>query len=349
MTCNVCGAKESEYHFGGMCCRACAAFFRRCAHSKKVFIVCTCKKRMENSHPCRYCRMGRCLDIGMELDRVQVPRDKIDASKAVITPSESPPDFSLLNCRIIPRETPNVSSTLSKWGSFEDRRAELGNSKITTLNVYEATCYTKSDCFCITQLFQAVFSTMRELSERDQTTLASNVLQKWVLMECAIDYAANRDKWERIKRNGEFDKMIVSFYGSAMPEETRMKDSDLLQLFAPYWYSYYNVTHVAIADRKFDHFEYSALFLLLMFDYAYTNISEDCRKMCENVRKVILRELKGYQTDKNYEETRLLETVEILSVLEKAEKKFEEEVLICEMHNISLHEDFLQISKTCKY
>ncbi|CAP34881.1 Protein CBG17078 [Caenorhabditis briggsae] len=72
MTCLVCGSPKSEPHFGGNSCRACAAFFRRCFHSKKLVLGCICKRKPSNYHPCRSCRLAKCLAVGMKQENVNV-------------------------------------------------------------------------------------------------------------------------------------------------------------------------------------------------------------------------------------------------------------------------------------
>lgn len=174
----------------------------------------------------------------------------------------------------------------------------------------------------------------------------------------------NFDTWKDVDKNGH-DKMVIDFYGSAIPKNQKLKDSEVLKLFRPYWSTFYEKTAPAIQKFNFDKFEYSALFLLLLFDQgmyclsypyqlithlsAYSNISEDCATLCENARKVILRELKGYQVDKNFDETRFFDTVETLAFIDKAEEKFVEEMLISEMNNVQLDEGFKQIIKNAKF
>ncbi|EFO95301.1 hypothetical protein CRE_08641 [Caenorhabditis remanei] len=75
MTCLVCGSRQSEPHFGGNSCRACAAFFRRYFNSNKSVIICICKTKKANSHPCRSCRMAKCFAVGMTPLKIHGQRD----------------------------------------------------------------------------------------------------------------------------------------------------------------------------------------------------------------------------------------------------------------------------------
>ncbi|ULT91835.1 hypothetical protein L3Y34_009492 [Caenorhabditis briggsae] len=91
--------------------------------------------------------------------------------------------------------------------------------------------------------------------------------------------------------------------------------------------------------------ELMSIIWLLFFDNGYTNISPECQEMCRNIKKVILRELKNYQIDRNFDEMRFLDTVETLEIIDKGEKKFLEEMMICETHHVRIHDDFKAILK----
>lgn len=76
---------------------------------------------------------------------------------------------------------------------------------------------------------------------------------------------------------------------------------------------------------------------------AYLNISEEAAKLCRNLQKVILRELKGYQMDNNCSEMRFMDVISKLSLFERGEKRLQEEIVICDVIDISLDEDFKTI------
>lgn len=69
--CEVCGDKAKSYHFGGLCCESCKAFFRRAMQNdsyKSFFCVHgqSCQITKENRRGCQYCRIQKCFAIGME-------------------------------------------------------------------------------------------------------------------------------------------------------------------------------------------------------------------------------------------------------------------------------------------
>ncbi|UMM38173.1 hypothetical protein L5515_009699 [Caenorhabditis briggsae] len=74
--CSVCPEPGNGMHFGAYTCRACAAFFRRAAprnSSKK------CKNHLKFAQKCRFCRLQKCYEAGMNSENFQFCRDLIGA------------------------------------------------------------------------------------------------------------------------------------------------------------------------------------------------------------------------------------------------------------------------------
>ncbi|UMM36229.1 hypothetical protein L5515_008484 [Caenorhabditis briggsae] len=299
MTCQICGAENAETHFGGISCRACAAFFRRYVNSKKLIIQCTCKQRTEKSYPCRRCRMNKCLAVGMTKTKVQSSREK---NTRRVIPSSELATLSLLSCHIVPKFCFKIAHTIENLGF---------------------------------------------LTAKDREAIICNFFPRWIVMESSIDYCTNQEHHRKMMDNSEeLEKMIVKFYGSSM--ERRKPDKEIVNIFKPYWVHFYNEIAESVFQMKLDKVECIALFLMILFDDAYTNISEEGAKLCRNLRKVVLRELKGYQTDNNLPEKRLLDVMSTLMLLEKGEEKMQEEIILCGLNNVNLHDDFKSIVQVKK-
>ncbi|CAL2047218.1 unnamed protein product [Caenorhabditis brenneri] len=339
--CFVCGSPEAEPHFGGISCRNCAAFFRRYFHSGKVSKVCTCQTRCLNAHPCRKCRIEKCFKVGMTPERIQVSRDKH-------SPKISKDHNSLLVARIISRDTPNLQYAIPNWRAFEMRREELKGGNIGNLNVFELTSTVRTDIELTWRMVSKMFPLTEKLQERDRSALLRNFILKLWQIEPILACADQVEEFESTS-DEEKDHMIISFYQGTFPEGEEMSEKEILRTFSPIWWYYYHKMMVPIIRLRLQNEEWMAIIWLLFFDYGYTNISSECQEMCRTMRKMIYLELKNYQKSREFDEMRFIETVETLEIIERGEKKFMEEMMICEMSNIKIHDDFREILRENKF
>ncbi|XP_056137782.1 nuclear receptor subfamily 2 group C member 1 [Lampris incognitus] len=81
--CVVCGDKASGRHYGAVSCEGCKGFFKRSIRKNLVY---TCRGSGEcviNKHHrnrCQYCRLQRCIVVGMKQDSVQCERKPMEVS-----------------------------------------------------------------------------------------------------------------------------------------------------------------------------------------------------------------------------------------------------------------------------
>ena len=85
--CGVCGDLAKSYHFGGLSCDSCKAFFRRSVQNDNYlnFQCChsgNCQITLSTRKSCQYCRMKRCFSIGMEKSWVMTEEERINLMKA---------------------------------------------------------------------------------------------------------------------------------------------------------------------------------------------------------------------------------------------------------------------------
>ncbi|XP_068585739.1 nuclear receptor subfamily 2 group C member 2 isoform X2 [Cebidichthys violaceus] len=79
--CLVCGDKASGRHYGAVSCEGCKGFFKR---SVRKHLTYSCRSKQDcviNKHHrnrCQFCRLKKCLNMGMKTDSVQSERKPID-------------------------------------------------------------------------------------------------------------------------------------------------------------------------------------------------------------------------------------------------------------------------------
>ncbi|KAL0117316.1 hypothetical protein PUN28_010278 [Cardiocondyla obscurior] len=70
--CRVCGDKASGFHYGVHSCEGCKGFFRRSIQQKIQYRPCTknqqCSILRINRNRCQYCRLKKCIAVGMSRD-----------------------------------------------------------------------------------------------------------------------------------------------------------------------------------------------------------------------------------------------------------------------------------------
>lgn len=256
--------------------------------------------------------------------------------------------LSLLSCNIIPRSCSNITNTVDNWAELDQKRKELYGEYFYKLNFTEISSFAKTDTSLLRKLGEVIFPDLKLLGVADKEAFVCNFFPRWILMESAIDYCTNYDYHMHLLESDRLDRMLVNFYGSSMSEATRLADEDIIKTFKPYWMHFFTDIADPVFRKKLDKVECIALFLLILFDDAYTNISDDGSRLCRNLQKVILRELRGYLFDNDCCEMRFLNKISTLLLLEKREQKFQEELLICGLSNVSLHDDFKAIMQVKK-
>ncbi|XP_074654240.1 uncharacterized protein LOC141908209 isoform X2 [Tubulanus polymorphus] len=76
--CRVCGDKASGFHYGVHACEGCKGFFRRSIQQKIQYRPCLknqqCNIMRVNRNRCQYCRLKKCVAVGMSRDAVRFGR-----------------------------------------------------------------------------------------------------------------------------------------------------------------------------------------------------------------------------------------------------------------------------------
>ncbi|XP_056158068.1 nuclear receptor subfamily 2 group C member 2 [Lampris incognitus] len=79
--CVVCGDKASGRHYGAVSCEGCKGFFKRSVRKNLTY---SCRSKQDcviNKHHrnrCQFCRLRKCLEMGMRTESVQSERKPID-------------------------------------------------------------------------------------------------------------------------------------------------------------------------------------------------------------------------------------------------------------------------------
>ncbi|KAI4902773.1 hypothetical protein NFI96_000264 [Prochilodus magdalenae] len=79
--CVVCGDKASGRHYGAVSCEGCKGFFKRSVRKSLTYSCRSNQDCVVNKHHrnrCQYCRLRKCLEMGMKMESVQSERKPLD-------------------------------------------------------------------------------------------------------------------------------------------------------------------------------------------------------------------------------------------------------------------------------
>lgn len=86
--CVVCGDKASGRHYGAISCEGCKGFFKRSVR-KQLGYACRgnkdCQVTKHHRNRCQYCRLQKCLTMGMRSDSVQSERKPLESKDRLPT------------------------------------------------------------------------------------------------------------------------------------------------------------------------------------------------------------------------------------------------------------------------
>ncbi|KAJ8265161.1 hypothetical protein COCON_G00142600 [Conger conger] len=79
--CVVCGDKASGRHYGAVSCEGCKGFFKRSVRKNLTYSCRSSQDCIVNKHHrnrCQFCRLKKCLEMGMKMESVQSERKPIE-------------------------------------------------------------------------------------------------------------------------------------------------------------------------------------------------------------------------------------------------------------------------------
>uniref|UniRef100_A0A158R411 Nuclear receptor domain-containing protein n=1 Tax=Syphacia muris TaxID=451379 RepID=A0A158R411_9BILA len=155
--CRVCGEAQASMHYGVMTCYGCKGFFRRALKRANTYRCkndqhCKIDKHVRNA--CRFCRLKRCLMVGMDPTAVRPDRD-----------FTGPHHTTSKKLSVIKKQKPNVSTDSDNPTEWMKRLPlEIRTTLLTLLNI-EAKVIKGDTKLKPFELYPLPVSTLRELIE----------------------------------------------------------------------------------------------------------------------------------------------------------------------------------------
>ena len=129
-SCGVCGDLAKSFHFGGLSCDSCKAFFRRSVQKDNYQKFTCCHKvpciiTMATRKNCQYCRMQRCFAIGMEkswvmtdMERTALMKSRSEKKQNSVTPTAGAPATAASNQSVPSDDTQPYEAVVERMIDF---------------------------------------------------------------------------------------------------------------------------------------------------------------------------------------------------------------------------------------
>jgi hypothetical protein len=307
--CKICAEEATSNHFGALSCHACAAFFRRtvafrrtysCRHQQKCKLVNVSPRRM-----CKYCRLARCLAIGMLPCEVRSnglggsssngptisamppkPRDSPSNHSDQASSSSSNAQSPNLNgmqqaiCEMfnVPQDTSSLTTLLNSKREVIFNRARLGIYNGSSIP--HPSEYKQAESFCLLRamiLESAVCTAFLNssglsdyLSGKDQQTLLDKALTTWINMDVCNLTARNSgiENERAFCINDQFVDVNLQFLEKMYGLDKSIRSAQwIAKLQKPFWQKVLDLAKL-LETSKLDEYEFAALAQLTLIKIA---------------------------------------------------------------------------------
>jgi len=140
--CVVCGDKASGRHYGAISCEVCKGFFKRSVR-KQLSYVCRanqdCEVTKHHRNRCQFCRLQKCLTMGMRADHCQPERKPLALEPATSSSPAGLPPNTILNSPVMRRSgSSNSNHSISSKALYSKSGTATSSSPSDLNNIIES-------------------------------------------------------------------------------------------------------------------------------------------------------------------------------------------------------------------
>ncbi|XP_052817836.1 ecdysone-inducible protein E75-like isoform X2 [Mya arenaria] len=222
--CRVCGDKSSGLHYGVLCCEGCKGFFFRTVRKNKQYDVCgrpgRCIVLKSSRNGCKFCRMQRCLDLGMSYEAVKMGRPKtIDKKALTITKTTSISEAKV-------NLTLNVYSAFMKaMQGIKEATQEVDNTEP------ECRYYIVTGAVHFSSIFAKEQYMFRQLAQETQVSLLKLALLELAVFKDILEPAKNNShkcqNAEAMKADPTYDNAMEALRGTGSKIKRKLDEIKL--------------------------------------------------------------------------------------------------------------------------
>ncbi|KAL5013414.1 hypothetical protein ScPMuIL_007684 [Solemya velum] len=239
--CYVCGDRSSGRHYGVISCEGCKGFFKRSIR-KQLGYACRgnkdCPVNKPHRNRCQYCRLQKCLTVGMRSESVQQERrpsdkdklqptvatstDKIYIRKIFNSPSAAIPTFSTKETEYFeasPRPAANLLANL------QERLIQTDQGAVVLSSALPAQTSANTDLSTLANVVTTLATMGKNESEMDQSQPTSNGNTAYTTDSVAKAFDTLARAVQPQQNEGSFSHLDQSQVNDSMDQSSASIDS----------------------------------------------------------------------------------------------------------------------------
>ncbi|CAO4379007.1 unnamed protein product [Caenorhabditis nigoni] len=308
--CAICDDAGDGFHFGAEACRACAAFFRRTIALGKEYECrqhghCTVNTIVRSI--CKFCRLQKCLKVGMKSTSVQPKRDickrKEDGQLSQSAHSTSMEDSSQTSVSV-----PPTLDAMSKFARMKECYEKLENARNVVhrgdgdniferktrrpLNFHKALDCLSKEIPLVADWIDWCFDEFRFLPADQKNLLYMNFSPLFIVLEQSYLTSKYGGENQLVLASGDYVDVskLEEFFTDPVHGICGKK---LAKIFGPSLEL--NISfHKLLRDEKVELYDFFALTVSLFWDHGLVGQSEECRNIARKMKTDIVKEYTYY-------------------------------------------------------
>ncbi|CAL2042480.1 unnamed protein product [Caenorhabditis brenneri] len=351
--CAVCDDVGDGCHFGAEACRACAAFFRRTVALGKEYECrqsgdCTVNTIVRSI--CKYCRLNKCLEVGMRSSCVQQKRDITKKEKSSLhqpdifmsvdesaSTSAIPIEPQLAPMPILDRmrlsyekleKSRNVVHRKEGDNIFEKKIPSVVNFRTTLIQA-------SNEVSLVADWVEWCFEEFHTLAVDQKSLLFLNFAPTFMILERAYLTSKYGKKNQLVLPSRDYlqyDRLEEYFTDA----EHGICGKKLAKLFQPSVELNENL-HDLLRSEKVELYDFFALTVLIFWDHGLVGQSEECTEVSRNMKLAVAKEYLHYRKYYRGEEDpagQMAVKVSILTCLQRVSHRFREDMSLAHVFDV---------------